>query len=83
MSALHDLTVAQLARTLRSKEVSAVEVARHFLDRGALHEALGAYLAIDEDVTLAQARSADGLIAAGKEHWDSRDQNEAQSGRRQ
>jgi aspartyl-tRNA(Asn)/glutamyl-tRNA(Gln) amidotransferase subunit A len=63
---LHDLTVAQLARTLRSKEASAVEVARHFLDRGARHEALGAYLAVDEDVTLAQARSADERIAAGE-----------------
>ena len=55
-----------MAQPLRSKEASAVEVARHFLDRGARHEALGAYLAVDEDVTLAQARSADGLIAAGE-----------------
>jgi aspartyl-tRNA(Asn)/glutamyl-tRNA(Gln) amidotransferase subunit A len=66
MSGLHDLTLAQLAATLRSKEVSAVEVARHFLDRGARHEALGAYLAVDEDVTLAQARRADERIAAGE-----------------
>ena len=66
MSGLHDLTLAQLAATLRSKEVSAVEVARHFLDRGARHEALGAYLAVDEDVTLAQARLADERIAAGE-----------------
>jgi len=66
MTALHDLTVAQLAQALRSKEASAVEVARHFLDRGARHEALGAYLAVDEDVTLAQARRADERIAAGE-----------------
>ena len=65
MSQLHDLTVAELAVKLRAKEVSAVEVARHFLARGAVHEALGAYLATDEDVTLAQAKIADQRIAAG------------------
>jgi aspartyl-tRNA(Asn)/glutamyl-tRNA(Gln) amidotransferase subunit A len=66
MTALHDLTVTQLAAALRSKEASAVEVARHFLARGARHEALGAYLAVDENVTLAQARLADERIAAGE-----------------
>jgi aspartyl-tRNA(Asn)/glutamyl-tRNA(Gln) amidotransferase subunit A len=65
MSALHDLTVAQLAAKLRQKEVSAVETARHFLDRGKSHDDLGAYLATDEDVTLAQARAADQRIAGG------------------
>jgi aspartyl-tRNA(Asn)/glutamyl-tRNA(Gln) amidotransferase subunit A len=65
MSALHDLTVAQLAQLLRAKDVSAVEVARHLLARGAANEALGAYLATDEEATLAQARAADARIAAG------------------
>jgi aspartyl-tRNA(Asn)/glutamyl-tRNA(Gln) amidotransferase subunit A len=65
MNDLHDLTVAELAAKLRSKQVSAVEVARHFLARGAAHEALGAYLATNEDVTLAQAKAADARIAAG------------------
>jgi aspartyl-tRNA(Asn)/glutamyl-tRNA(Gln) amidotransferase subunit A len=62
--ALHDLTVAQLAKQLRSKEVSAVEVAQHFLARAAKHEALGAYLHVDEAVTLAQARAADDRLAS-------------------
>ena len=65
MSALHDLTVAQLAAGLRKKEVSAVEAAQHFLARGRSHADLGAYLATDEDVTLAQARAADARIAQG------------------
>jgi aspartyl-tRNA(Asn)/glutamyl-tRNA(Gln) amidotransferase subunit A len=65
MSQLHDLTVAQLAGKLRSKEVSSVEVARHFLARGAAHEGLGAYLATNEEVTLAQAKAADLRIASG------------------
>ncbi|HWI84659.1 Asp-tRNA(Asn)/Glu-tRNA(Gln) amidotransferase subunit GatA [Ramlibacter sp.] len=66
MSQLHDLTVAELAAKLRAKDVSAVEVARHFLARGASHRSLGAYLAVDEQVTLAQARAADARIAAGE-----------------
>ena len=65
VTALHDLTVAELAAKLRRKEVSAVEAARHFLARGAAHESLGAYLAMDEEATLAQARAADARIAAG------------------
>jgi aspartyl-tRNA(Asn)/glutamyl-tRNA(Gln) amidotransferase subunit A len=62
---LHDLTVTALAKKLRSKEVSAVEAAQHFLARGRQHEGLGAYLATDEAVTLAQAQAADARIAAG------------------
>jgi aspartyl-tRNA(Asn)/glutamyl-tRNA(Gln) amidotransferase subunit A len=62
---LHDLTVTQLAAKLRAKEVSAEEAARHFIARGRQHESLGAYLATDEDVTLAQARDADARIARG------------------
>jgi aspartyl-tRNA(Asn)/glutamyl-tRNA(Gln) amidotransferase subunit A len=65
MSQLHDLTVAELAAKLASKEVSAVETAKHFLARAGAHESLGAYLATNEDVTLSQARAADGRIAAG------------------
>ncbi len=65
MSALHDLTVAQLAAKLKAKEVSAVEAAKHFLARGKTHESLGAYLAVNEEVTLAQAAAADAQIASG------------------
>jgi aspartyl-tRNA(Asn)/glutamyl-tRNA(Gln) amidotransferase subunit A len=63
---LHDLGVAELARRLKTRDVSSVEAARHFLARGQSHEALGAYLAVDEEVTLAQARAADARIAAGE-----------------
>jgi aspartyl-tRNA(Asn)/glutamyl-tRNA(Gln) amidotransferase subunit A len=65
MTQLHDLTVAALAAKLRRKEVSAVETAQHFLGRSAAHQELGAYLALDPEVTLAQARAADARIAAG------------------
>ncbi len=63
---LHDLGVAQLATALRARQVSAVEAAQHFLARARTHQNLGAYLAMDEDVTLAQARAQDASIAAGQ-----------------
>jgi aspartyl-tRNA(Asn)/glutamyl-tRNA(Gln) amidotransferase subunit A len=62
---LHDLTVAELAASLRAREVSAVETAQHFLARARSHAALGAYLCQDEEVTLSQARAADARLAAG------------------
>jgi aspartyl-tRNA(Asn)/glutamyl-tRNA(Gln) amidotransferase subunit A len=63
--ALHDLPVAALARRLRARELSAVEVATHFLDRMEAHADLGAFLATDRDATLTQARAADQRLAAG------------------
>jgi aspartyl-tRNA(Asn)/glutamyl-tRNA(Gln) amidotransferase subunit A len=64
-AALHDLSVADLARRLRAREVSAVETAQHFLARDRAHADLGAFLATDEAVTLAQARAADERLARG------------------
>jgi aspartyl-tRNA(Asn)/glutamyl-tRNA(Gln) amidotransferase subunit A len=65
MKALHEQSLAELALALRDKEVSAVELAKHYLARGAAHDQLGAFLAVDEDVTLAQAREADARLAKG------------------
>ena len=65
MTALHDLTVTQLATALRAKKVSAVELAQHFLARIKSHEDLGAFLAVNDEVTLAQARAADARLQAG------------------
>ncbi len=62
---LHQLSVADLAARLRAKEVSAVEVAGHFLARMSQHEGLGAFLATDAEATLAQARAADARLAQG------------------
>ena len=62
---LHDLGVAELAVSLRAGQVSAVEAAQHFLGRARSHESLGAFLAIDEEVTMSQARAADARLAAG------------------
>ena len=63
---LHDLGVAQLAAKLAAGEVSSVEVTQHFLNRIAQHASLGAFLSVNPDVSLAQARAADMRLAAGE-----------------
>jgi aspartyl-tRNA(Asn)/glutamyl-tRNA(Gln) amidotransferase subunit A len=62
---LHQMGVTELAQALRERKVSAIEVARHQLDRITRHQNLGAFVAIDEELTLAQARAADEQLAAG------------------
>ena len=62
---LHDLSLAQLAAKLQSREVYSVEAAQHFLARAKAHQDLGAFVHINEAVTLAQAQAADAAIAAG------------------
>jgi aspartyl-tRNA(Asn)/glutamyl-tRNA(Gln) amidotransferase subunit A len=61
---LHNMSVAELAKALHTKQVSAVEVATAFLARtgGNPHNA---YLDINSEVTLAQAQASDARIAAG------------------
>lgn len=62
---LHHLSVTELAAQLQARRVSATEAARHFLDRARTHQHLGAFLSINEEATMAQARQADDLIARG------------------
>jgi len=64
MTELHHLGVAELAALLQTKQVSAVEVATRFLARtgGNPHNA---FLDIDSEVTLAQARASDAKLANG------------------
>jgi hypothetical protein len=59
----HDLGVAKLVAALRQGELSAVETAQHFLKRAQAQADLGAFLALDEEVTIAQARAADARLA--------------------
>ena len=63
--ALHDLGVHALAQAIAAKQVSAVEDAHHFLDRANTHVHLGAFVAIQSETTLTQARAADARIANG------------------
>ena len=64
MSDLHTLSVKALASLLQTKQVSAVEVATRFLARlgGNPHNA---FLDIDSEVTLVQARASDAKLADG------------------
>ncbi len=64
-SELHQLGVVELARLLDQRQVSSVELTRHLLGRIAAHTDLGAFLAVDEDVALAQAAAADAWRARG------------------
>lgn len=63
---LHQLGVAELAAKLASREVSSTEVTRHLLARARQHANLGAYLAMDDDVSLRQALAADARLAVGE-----------------
>ncbi len=65
MSALHDLTVAQLAAHLATRQVSAIDVAKHFLNRAKVHQQLGTFVAMDEEITLREAARADQHLAHG------------------
>ncbi len=64
-ASLHDMGVAELARAFAAKQVSSVEATTHLLARAAAHEHLGAWLCIDADAALAQARNADTVRAQG------------------
>ncbi len=66
MSELHTLGVGELAAAIAEKKTSSVEAAQHLLARAKQHGELGAYLAFNEEATLAQARAADARIAAGE-----------------
>jgi len=57
--------VAELGRSLIAREVSAVELARLFLERIESHRNLNAFLDVRPEVTLSQARAADARIAKG------------------
>ncbi|MEY4725495.1 MAG: hypothetical protein RLZ36_122 [Pseudomonadota bacterium] len=62
--ALHDKSVIELVAALTQKQVSAVELAQHFLAR-AKADTTGSFLALNEEATLTQAKAADARIAAG------------------
>lgn len=65
---MQDMTyksVAELSVLLQTKEVSAVELAEHFLTRIDAHKSLNAFLDVRPEATLEQARAADRRIADG------------------
>jgi aspartyl-tRNA(Asn)/glutamyl-tRNA(Gln) amidotransferase subunit A len=65
---MHNSTIAELSRKLNAKEVSSVEVTRYFLDRIANAAQLNAFITVDAEKSLAQAKAADERIAKGGAH---------------
>ncbi len=63
---LHTLSIRQLRAQLDSKQISAVELAQHFLDRATAHANLNAFIRRDPDATLKQAAATDATISAGQ-----------------
>jgi aspartyl-tRNA(Asn)/glutamyl-tRNA(Gln) amidotransferase subunit A len=61
---MHNHTIKQLSAMLQAKQVSAVELATHFLGRIRQSD-LNAFLHVDEALTLQQATAADQRIAEG------------------
>ncbi|MRV73277.1 Asp-tRNA(Asn)/Glu-tRNA(Gln) amidotransferase subunit GatA [Duganella sp. FT92W] len=61
---MHNKTIKELSQLLQKKEVSAVQLATHFLDRIEKSD-LNAFLHVDRALTLAEAAEADARIAAG------------------
>jgi len=64
---MHTRSIARLGTMLRARELSAVELATHYLDRiERLDGRLNAFITVDRDKTLAHAREADARIARGE-----------------
>jgi aspartyl-tRNA(Asn)/glutamyl-tRNA(Gln) amidotransferase subunit A len=67
VSELHHLTLAELARGLRARQFSSVELARHFLTRiERANPTLNAFITVTADRALTAAERADERIAAGE-----------------
>ncbi len=62
---MHNKTIAELAKGLRSGEFSSVELTSAFLDRIKQHKVLNAYVTVTEDLALQQAKAADARLATG------------------
>jgi aspartyl-tRNA(Asn)/glutamyl-tRNA(Gln) amidotransferase subunit A len=61
---MHTKTIKELSALLQGKQISATELARHFLARSQASD-LNAYTDINEELTLAQAAAADARLASG------------------
>ncbi len=62
-----NVSLKELSSLLAEKKISSVELVQTFLQRiGELNPVLNAFVTLDTEKSLAQARAADALIAAGK-----------------
>jgi aspartyl-tRNA(Asn)/glutamyl-tRNA(Gln) amidotransferase subunit A len=64
---LHRHSVTALSKALQAREISAVELTEHFLNRIKKYDAaLNSFITITDTLALEEAKQADQLIAAGK-----------------
>jgi aspartyl-tRNA(Asn)/glutamyl-tRNA(Gln) amidotransferase subunit A len=63
---MFEKTVAELSALLQAKKVSSVELTQGCLDRINRYKALNAFISVDPDKSLAQAKAADALLAKGQ-----------------
>src|SRR5262245_48040059 len=64
---MHGQSLASLSQLLRARKISSVELTRHFLDRiEGVGKGLNAFITVDREKSLAQAKDADARIAKGE-----------------
>ena len=63
---MHSKTLKQLDYDLRQGQYSSVELAGYYLDRIDRHGALNAFISVDAEFTLNQARRADQMLKSGE-----------------
>jgi aspartyl-tRNA(Asn)/glutamyl-tRNA(Gln) amidotransferase subunit A len=63
---MFDKTVAELSQALENREFSSVELTQACLDRIERHRDLNAFITVDRDRTLAEAKAADARRARGE-----------------
>lgn len=66
---MHHLSISELAKGLRDKSFSSVELTEHFLQRiKQFNGELNSFVTVTEDQALTQAKAADLALASGKDH---------------
>jgi aspartyl-tRNA(Asn)/glutamyl-tRNA(Gln) amidotransferase subunit A len=63
---MHTKTIAELAKGLRAKEFSSLELTQHYLDRIKQAEILNNFVTVTEEQALATAKTADEQLAKGE-----------------
>jgi len=61
---MHNKTITELAKDLRAKEYSSVELTQAYLDRIKKHQELNCFITVAEDFALEQAKLADSQLAS-------------------
>jgi len=61
---MHNKTITELAKGLRNKEYSSVELTQAYLDRIKKHQDLNCFISVAEDFALEQAKLADSQLAS-------------------